>query len=309
MQTVLRVGSTACESSACCYLISINLGCAVLRTAKRYILAAKLAVIVDGYAGLAFYIQHCNRSGNAIACNTCCHLCRGQLSVNSTLSVNLRIACCLQRRIAYLCLHALSRAAALAGSSTGSSTKMFAVAAGIFIKGHACSVRAALAVFSNSANSSLSCNCGIRFIENIVRIKGSLVFSIRSFAVAILVCSCCANCSYADICTVAMSAESSVFHHLLNVQLFSCCYVDSTGSNLAAADFGDNACVNRVHAYANGNAYTANCICTVDKACLHNVICLRGEGTICCLQITVILHQRGNSIVQIIYSYVQACCT
>ena len=75
MQAVLRVGSTACESSACCYLISINLGRAVLRTAKRYILAAKLAVIVDGYAGLTFYIQHCHRSGNAVACDSCCQLC------------------------------------------------------------------------------------------------------------------------------------------------------------------------------------------------------------------------------------------
>ena len=307
MQTVLRVGSTACESSACCYLISINLGCAVLRTAKRYILAAKLAVIVDGYAGLAFYIQHCNRSGNAIACNTCCHLCRGQLSVNSTLSVNLRIACCLQRRIAYLCLHALSRAAALAGSSTGSSTKMFAVAAGIFIKGHACSVRAALAVFSNSANSSLSCDCSICFTENIVRIKGCLFITIRSFSIAILVCSCCANCSYADVRTVAMSAERSVFYYLLNVQLFGCGHIDSTGSNLAAADFSDHACINRIHAYADGNACSAHCISTVDKACFYTVICLRCKGTLH-LQVAVILHQRGNSIVQIIYSNVQATC-
>ena len=309
MQTVLRVGSTACESSACCYLISINLGCAVLRTAKRYILAAKLAVIVDGYAGLAFYIQHCNRSGNAIACNTCCHLRRYQLGVNSTLSINLRIACCLQRRIAYLRLHASSLAATLAGSSTGACTQLLAVAVGIFIKGHTCSVRTALAVFiSNSANSSLSCNCSIRFIENIFRIKGCLFITIRSFTVAILVCSCCANRGYADVRTVAMSAESSVFHHLLNVQLFSCCYVDSTGSNLAAADFGDNACVNRVHAYANGNACSANSICTVNKACLHSVICLRCEGALLCLQVAVILHQRGNSIVQIIYSNVQATC-
>ena len=309
MQTVLRVGSTACESSACCYLISINLGCAVLRTAKRYILAAKLAVIVDGYAGLAFYIQHCNRSGNAIACNTCCHLRRYQLGVNSTLSINLRIACCLQRRIAYLRLHASSLAATLAGSSTGACTQLLAVAVGIFIKGHTCSVRTALAVFiSNSANSSLSCNCSIRFIENIFRIKGCLFITIRSFTVAILVCSCCANRGYADVRTVAMSAESSVFHHLLNVQLFSCCYVDSTGSNLAAADFGDNAYVNRVHAYANGNACSANSICTVNKACLHSVICLRCEGALLCLQVAVILHQRGNSIVQIIYSNVQATC-
>ena len=104
-----------------------------------------------------------------------------------------------------------------------------------------------------------------------------------------------------------MSAERSVFYYLLNVQLFSCCYVDSTGSNLAAADFGDNACVNRVHAYANGNACSANSICTVNKACLHSVICLRCEGALC-LQVAVILHQRGNSIVQIIYSNVQATC-
>ena len=308
MQTVLRVGSTACESSACCYLISINLGCAVLRTAKRYILAAKLAVIVDGYAGLAFYIQHCNRSGNAIACNTCCHLCRSQLSVDSTLSIDHRITCCLQRRIAYLRLHTLSLAAALAGSSTGGCTQVLAVAAGIFIKGHACSVSTAVTFFiSNSANSSLSCNCGIRFIENIVRIKGSLVFSIRSFAVAVLVCSCCANRGYADVRTVAMSAKSSVFYHLLNVQLFGCRYVDSTGSNLAAADFSNNACVNRVHAYANCNACSANSICTIDKACLHTVICLRCKGALG-LQLAVILHQRGNSIVQIIYSNVQATC-
>ena len=306
MQAVLRVGSTAC-SAACCYLISINLGCAVLCTAKRYILAAKLAVIVDGYAGLAFYIQNRNRRGNAVASEACCHLCRGQLSVNSTLSVNLRIACCLQRRIAYLCLHALSRAAALAGSSTGSSTKMFAVAAGIFIKGHACSVRAALAVFSNSANSSLSCDCSICFTENIVCIKGCLFITIRSFTIAILVCSCCANCSYADVRTVAMSAESSVFYHLINVQLFGCCYVDSTCSNLAAANFGDHACINCIHAYADGNACSAHCISTIDKACFHNVICLRCEGALC-LQVAVILHQRGNSIVQIIYSNIQATC-
>ena len=308
MQTVLRVGSTACESSACCYLISINLGCAVLRTAKRYILAAKLAVIVDGYASLAFYIQHCNRSGNAIACNTCCYLRRGQLSVNSTLSVDLRIACCLQRRIAYLRLHALSLAAALAGSSTGICAQFLAVAVGIFIKGHACSVRTALAVFiSNSADSSLAFNCIICFIENIVCIKGCLFITIRSFAVAVLVCSCCANCSYADVRTVAMSAESSVFYHLLNVQLFSCCYVDSTGSNLAAADFGEHACINCIHAYADGNACSAHCISTIDKACFHNVICLRCEGALC-LQVAVILHQRGNSIVQIIYSNIQATC-
>ena len=306
MQAVLRVGSTAC-SAACCYLISINFGCAVLRTAKRYILAAKLAVI-DGYAGLAFYIQNRNRRGNAVASEACCHLCRGQLSVNSTLSVNLRIACCLQRRIAYLCLHALSRAAALAGSSTRSSTKMFAVAAGIFIKGHACSVRAALAVFSNSANSSLSCDCSICFTENIVRIKGCLFITIRSFSIAILVCSCCANCSYADVRTVAMSAERSVFYYLLNVQLFGCGHIDSTGSNLAAADFSDHACINRIHAYADGNACSAHCISTVDKACLHSVICLRCEGALLCLQVAVIIHQRGNSIVQIIYSNVQATC-
>ena len=308
MQAVLRVGSTACESSACCYLISINLGRAILRTAKRYILANKLAVIVDGYASLAFYIQHCHRSGNAIACDTCCHLCRCQLSINSALSVNLRIACCLQRRIAYLRLHALSLAAALASSSTGACTQVLAVAAGIFIKGHACSISTVVTFFiSNSADSSLSCNCGIRFIEDIISIKCSLFITIRSFAVAILVCSCCANCSYADVRTVAMSAERSVFYYLLNVQLFSCCYVDSTGSNLAAADFGDNACVNRVHAYANGNACSANSICTVNKACLHTVICLRSEGTLC-LQVAVILHQRRNSIVQIIYSNVQATC-
>ena len=207
MQAVLRVGSTACESSTCCYLISINLGCAVLRTAKRYILAAKLAVIVDGYASLAFYIQHCHRSGNAIACDTCCHLCRCQLSINSALSVNLRITCCLQRRIAYLRLHALSRAAALASSSTGACTQVLAVAAGIFIKGHACSISAGLTFFiSNSADSSLPCNCGIRFIENIIRIKCSLFIRILSFAVAVLVCSFCANRSYADVRTVAMSA-------------------------------------------------------------------------------------------------------
>ena len=309
MQTVLRVGSTACESSACCYLISIDFGCAVLSTAKRYILAAKLAVIVDGYAGLAFYIQHCNRSGNAIACDTCCHLCRCQLSINSALSVDLRIACCLQRRTAYLRLHALSRAAALAGSSTGASTQALAVAAGIFIKGHACSVSTALTIFIiNSANSSLSCDCGIRFIKNIISIKGCLFIRILSFAVTVLVRSCCANRGYADVRTVAMSAESSVFHHLINVQLFVCCYVDSTGSNLAAADFGDNACINSVHAYANGKTYTANCICTVDKACLHTVICLRCKGTLC-LQVAVILRERGNGIVQIIYSHVQACCT
>ena len=307
MQAILCVGSTACESSACCYLISINLGRAVLGTAKDYVLTTKLAVIVDGYAGLAFYIQHRNRSGNAIACDTCCHLRRGQLSINSALSVNLRIACCLQRRIAYLRLHALSRAAALAGSSTGICAQV-TVAAGVFIKGHACSVSTVVAFFiSNSADSSLSCNCGIRFIEDIISIKCSLFITIRSFAVAILVCSCCANCSYADVRTVAMSAERSVFYYLLNVQLFSCCYVDSTGSNLAAADFGDNACVNRVHAYANGNACSANSIRTVNKACLHTVICLRSEGTLC-LQVAVILHQRRNSIVQIIYSHVQATC-
>ena len=309
MQTVLRVGSTACESSACCYLISINLGRAVLGTAKRYILAAKLAVIVDGYAGLAFYIQNRNRRGNAVASEACCHLCRCQLSINSTLSVDLRIACCLQRRFAYLRLHALSRAAALASISTRCCIQFLSIITGIFIKGHACSVRTALAVFiSNSADSSLSCNCSICFIENIVCIKGSLFITIRSFAVSILVCSCCANRGYADVRTVAMSAESSVFHHLINVQLFVCCYVDSTGSNLAAADFGDNACINSVHAYANGKTYTANCICTVDKACLHTVICLRCKGTLC-LQVAVILHERGNGIVQIIYSHVQACCT
>ena len=308
MQTVLRVGSTACESSACCYLISINLGCAVLRTAKRYILAAKLAVIVDGYTGLAFYIQHCNRSGNAIACNTCCHLRRYQLGVNSTLSINLRIACCLQRRIAYLRLHASSLAATLAGSSTGACTQLLAVAVGIFIKGHTCSVRTALAVFiNNSADSPLAFNCSICFIENIVCIKGCLFITIRSFSIAILVCSCCANRGYADVRTVAMSAESSVFHHLLNVQLFGCCYVNSTGSNLAAADFGDNACVNRVHAYANGNACSAHCISTVDKACFYTVICLRCKGALC-LQVAVILHQRGNSVIKIIYSYVQTAC-
>ena len=305
MQAVLRVGSTAC-SAACCYLISINFGCAVLRTAKRYILAAKLAVI-DGYAGLAFYIQNRNRRGNAVASEACCHLCRGQLSVNSTLSVNLRIACCLQRRIAYLRLHALSRAAALAGSSTGSSTKMFAVAAGIFIKGHACSVRAALAVFSNSANSSLSCDCSICFTENIVRIKGCLFIRILSFAVTVLVCSCCANRGYADVRTVALCSESSILYQLLNIQLFGCCYVDSTGSNLAAADFSNNACINSVHAYANGNTCSTSCIRTVDKACLHTVICLRCEGTLC-LQVFVVPNQRRNSIVQIIYSHVQTCC-
>ena len=104
-----------------------------------------------------------------------------------------------------------------------------------------------------------------------------------------------------------MSAESSVFYHLLNVQLFSCCYVDSTGSNLAAADFGDHACINCIHAYADGNACSAHCISTIDKACFHNVICLRCEGALC-LQVAVILHQRGNSIVQIIYSNIQATC-
>ena len=309
MQAVLRIGSTACESSACCYLISINIGCAVLRTAKRYILGDKLAVIVDGYAGLAFYIQHCNRSGNAIACETCCHLCRCQLSINSTLSVDLRIACCLQRRIAYLRLHALSLAAALASSSTRCSIQFLSIAAGIFIKGHACSVSAGLTFFiSKSTDSPLAFNCRICFIENIVCIKGCLFITIRSFSIAILVCSCCANRGYADVRTVAMSAESSVFHHLLNVQLFGCCYVNSTGSNLAAADFGDNACVNRVHAYANGNACSANSICTVNKACIHSVICLRCEGALLCLQVAVIIHQRGNSIVQIIYSNVQATC-
>ena len=308
MQTVLRVGSTACESSACCYLISINLGCAVLRTAKRYILAAKLAVIVDGYASLAFYIQHCNRSGNAIACDTCCYLRRCQLSINSTLSVDLRIACCLQRRIAYLCLHALSRAAALASISTRCCIQFLSIITGIFIKGHACSVRTALAVFiSNSADSSLAFNCSICFIENIVCIKGCLFITIRSFAVAVLVRSCCANRGYANVRTVSMSAERSVFYYLLNVQLFGCCHVDSTGSNLAAANFGDNACVNRVHAYADGNACSAHCISTIDKACFHNVICLRCEGTLC-LQVAVILHQRGNSVIQIIYSYVQTAC-
>ena len=308
MQTVLRVGSTACESSACCYLISINLGRAVLHTAKRYILGDKLAVIVDGYAGLAFYIQHCNRSGNAIACDTCCHLRRCQLGINSTLSVDLRIACCLQRRIAYLRLHACSLAAALAGSSTGACTQLLAVAVGIFIKGHACSVRTALAVFiSNSADSSLAFNCSICFIENIVCIKGCLFITIRSFTIAILVCSCCANRGYADIRTVAMSAKSSVFYHLINVQLFGCCYVDSTCSNLAAANFGDHACINCIHAYADGNACSAHCISTIDKACLHNVICLRCEGALC-LQVAVILHQRRNSVIQIIYSYVQTAC-
>ena len=308
MQAVLRVGSTACESSACCYLISINLGCAVLRTAKRYILAAKLAVIVDGYAGLAFYIKNRNRSGNAVACDTCCHLRRSQLGVNSTLSVDLRIACCLQRRIAYLRLHALSRAAALAGSSTGASTQALAVAAGIFIKGHACSVSTALTIFiSNSANSSLSCDCGIRFIKDIISIKGCLFIRILSFAVTVLVRSCCANRGYADIRTVAMSAERSVFYYLLDVQLFGCCHVDGTGSNLAAADFGDNACVNRIHAYADGNACSAHCISTVDKACFYTVICLRCKGALC-LQVAVILHQRGNSVIKIIYSYVQTAC-
>ena len=309
MQTVLRVGSTACESSACCYLISINLGRAVLGTAKRYILGDKLAVIVDGYTGLAFYIKNRNRSGNAVACNTSCHLCRCQLSINSTLSVDLRIACCLQRRFAYLSLHALSRAAALASISTRCCIQFLSIITGIFIKGHACSVRTALAVFiSNSADISLAFNCSICFIENIVCIKGSLFITIRSFAVSVLVCSCCTNCSYADIRTVAMSAKSSVLYHLINVQPFGCCYVDGSGSNLAAADFGDNACVNRVHAYANGNACSANSICTVNKACLHSVICLRCEGALLCLQVAVILHQRGNSIVQIIYSNVQATC-
>ena len=308
MQAVLRVGSTACESSSCCYLISINLGRAVLRTAKRYILANKLAVIVDGYASLAFYIKNRNRSGNAVACDTCCHLRRCQLSINSALSVNLRIACCLQRRIAYLRLHALSLAAALAGFSTRTSTQVLAVAAGIFIKGHACSVSTVVTIFiSNSADSSLSCNCSIRFIKDIISIKGCLFITIRSFAVAILVCSCCANRSYADVRTVAMSTESSVFHHLLNVQPFGCCYVDSSGSNLAAANFGDNACINRVHAYADGNACSAHCISTIDKACFHNVICLRCEVALC-LQVAVILHQRGNSVIQIIYSYVQTTC-
>ena len=207
MQAILCVGSTACESSACCYLISINLGRAVLGTAKDYVLTTKLAVIVDGYAGLAFYIQHRNRSGNAIACDTCCHLRRGQFGVNSTLSINLRIACCLQRRIAYLRLHALSLAAALASSSTGACTQVLAVAAGIFIKGHACSISAGLTFFiSKSTDSSLPCNCGIRFIENIIRIKCSLFIRILNFAVAVLVCSFCANSSYADVRTVAMSA-------------------------------------------------------------------------------------------------------
>ena len=308
MQTVLRVGSTSCESSACCYLISINIGCAVLRTAKRYILGDKLAVIVDGYAGLAFYIQHCNRSGNAIACDTCCYLRRCQLSINSTLSIDLRIACCLQRRIAYLRLHAFSRAAALAGSSTRCSIQFLTIAAGIFIKGHACSVSAGLTFFiSKSTDSSLSCDCSIRFIENIVRIKGSLFITILSFAVAVLVCSCCTNRSYADIRTVAMSAKRSVFYYLLDVQLFGCCHVDGTGSNLAAADFGDNACVNRIHAYADGNACSAHCISTVDKACFYTVICLRCKGALC-LQVAVILHQRGNSVIKIIYSYVQTAC-
>ena len=153
----------------------------------------------------------------------------------------------------------------------------------------------------------MSRNCSICFLKDIISIKGSLFIRILSFAVTVLVCSCCANRGYADVRTVAMSAESSVFYNLLNVQPFSCCYVDSTGSNLAAADFGDNARINGVHAYADGNTYTANCICTVDKACLHTVICLRSEGTLC-LQIAVILHQCGNSIVQIIYSHVQACC-
>ena len=308
MQAVLRVGSTACESSACCYLISINLGRAILRTAKRYILTTELTAIVDSYAGLAFYIQHRNRSGNAVACDTCCHLRRSQLGVNSTLSVDLRITCCLQRRFAHLRLHACSLAAALAGFSTRTSTQVLAVAAGIFIKGHACSVSTVVTIFiSNSADSSLSCNCSIRFIKDIISIKGCLFITIRSFAVAILVCSCCANRSYADVRTVAMSTESSVFHHLLNVQPFGCCYVDSSGSNLAAANFGDNACINRVHAYANGNTCSAHCISTIDKACFHNVICLRCEGALC-LQVAVILHQRRNSIIQIIYSNVQATC-
>ena len=309
MQTVLRVGSTACESSACCYLISINLGCAVLRTAKRYILAAKLAVIVDGYAGLAFYIKNRNRSGNAVACDTCCHLRRCQLSINSTLSVDLRIAGCLQRRIANLRLHACSLVAALAGSSTGCSIQFLSITAGIFIKGHTCSVSAGLTFFiSKGTNSSLSCDCSIRFIKDIISIKGCLFITIRSFAVAILVCSCCANRGYADVRTVAMSAERSVLYHLINVQPFGCCYVDSTGSNLAAANFGDHACINGVHTYADGNACSAHCISTIDKACFHNVICLRCEGALLCLQVAVILHQRGNSIVQIIYSNVQATC-
>ena len=308
MQAVLRVGSTACESSACCYLISINLGRAVLGTAKRYILGDKLAVIVDSYDGLTFYIKNRNRSGNAVACDTCCHLRRSQLGVNSTLSVDLRIACCLQRRIAYLRLHALSRAAALAGSSTRCSIQFLTIAAGIFIKGHACSVSAGLTFFiSKSTDSSLSCDCSIRFIENIVRIKGSLFITILSFAVAVLVCSCCTNRSYADIRTVAMSAERSVFYYLLNVQLFGCGHIDSTGSNLAAANFGDHACINRIHAYADCNTCSAHCISTVNKACFYNVICLRCEGALC-LQVAVILHQRGNSIVQIIYSNVQATC-
>ena len=309
MQTVLRVGSTACESSACCYLISINLGCAVLRTAKRYILAAKLAVIVDGYAGLAFYIKNRNRSGNAVACDTCCHLRRCQLSINSTLSVDLRIAGCLQRRIANLRLHACSLVAALAGSSTGCSIQFLSITAGIFIKGHTCSVSAGLTFFiSKGTNSSLSCDCSIRFIKDIISIKGCLFITIRSFAVAILVCSCCANRGYADVRTVAMSAERSVLYHLINVQPFGCCYVDSTGSNLAAANFGDHACINGVHTYADGNACSAHCISTIDKACFHTVICLRCEGALLCLQVAVILHQRGNSIVQIIYSNVQATC-
>ena len=308
MQTVLRVGSTACESSACCYLISINLGCAVLRTAKRYILAAKLAVIVDGYAGLAFYIHYCNRSSNAIACDTCCHLRRCQLGVNSTLSINLRIACCLQRRIAYLRLHASSLAATLAGSSTRCCIQFLSITADIFIKGHTCSVSAGLTFFiSKGTNSSLSCNCSICFIENIVCIKGSLFITIRSFAVSVLVCSCCANRGYADVRTVALCSESSILYQLLNIQLFGCCYVDSTGSNLAAADFSNNACINSVHAYANGNTCSTSCIRTVDKACLHTVICLRCEGTLC-LQVFVVPNQRRNSIVQIIYSHVQTCC-
>ena len=104
-----------------------------------------------------------------------------------------------------------------------------------------------------------------------------------------------------------MSAESSVFYHLLNVQPFGCCYVDSTCSNLAAANFGDNACINCIHAYADGNACSAHCISTIDKACFHNVICLRCEGALC-LQVAVILHQRGNSVIQIIYCYVQTAC-
>ena len=182
------------------------------------------------------------------------------------------------------------------------------IAAGIFIKGHACSVSAGLTFFiSKSTDSSPSCDCSIRFIENIVRIKGSLFITILSFAVAVLVCSCCTNRSYADIRTVAMSAERSVFYYLLNVQLFGCCHVDGTGSNLAAADFGDNACVNRIHAYADGNACSAHCISTVDKACFYTVICLRCKGALC-LQVAVILHQRGNSIIKIIYSNVQTAC-